>query len=186
MVLFQLFIEACIMSSRRIKGSSHEQFPITMVRFLSLLFLLRASMLADAYAMILESQCADIIFPNGDRDTSCFSVAIIGPSIALTTLPNGTEVTEYVCSYSVTYSYEGGNDAGLMTEVTWEGEETNVCAATAAREVCLACTLCPDGTVSADCTNLAGGGGRSIPCGESPVRGLGPRMRAATRFTPSR
>jgi hypothetical protein len=143
-----------------------------MVRFLSLLFLLRASTLADAYAMILESRCADIIFPDGDQDDSCFSVMIIGPSIALTTLPNGTEVTEYVGIYSVSYNYEEGN-AGLVTEVSWEqdAEETNVCTATAAGEVCLVCTLCPDGTVSADCTNLAEG--RSVLCGESPLRGLG-------------
>ena len=53
-------------------------------------------MLADAFAMILESRCTDFIFPNGNRDTSCFSVMIIGPSIALMTLPNGTEIIEYV------------------------------------------------------------------------------------------
>lgn len=80
---------------------------------------------------------------------SCFSVMIIGPWITLTTLPNGSEITEYVGPYSVSYSYEGGNNAGLVTEVTWEGgvKETNVCTATATRAVCLLCTLCPDGTV---------------------------------------
>ncbi len=38
---------------------------------------------------------------------------------------------------------------------------------------CLLCTLCPDSTVLADCMNLAGGDARSVPCGESSVRGLG-------------
>jgi len=58
-------------------------------------------------------------------------------SIALTTLPNGTKIIEYVGPYSVSYSYKGGNDTGLVREVTWERgiKETNVCTATATREV---------------------------------------------------
>ena len=59
---------------------------------------------------------------------------------------------------------------GLLTSITWVGNETEGdCNATAKGEGCATCTLCSDGTVTADCTNLDQG--RMVKCGETQVNG---------------
>jgi hypothetical protein len=137
-----------------------------MTRFLSLLLLLKASMLTDASVAISESNCTDFTFPDDNvvREL-CFSAEVIGPSPCQITLPNGTEYTEYVGVSSESYFFENELE-GLTTSVTWEGE-TEDCVANANGEDCLSCTLCADGSVSADCTNLEYG--RKIECGENPL-----------------
>jgi hypothetical protein len=132
-----------------------------MTRFLSLLLLLKASMLTDASVAISESNCTDFIFPNDNvvREL-CFSAEIIGPSPSQMTLPNGTEYTEYMGVSSESNFFENELE-GLTTSVTWEGE-TEECVANANGEDCLSCTLCANGSVSADCTNLEYG--RKIEC----------------------
>lgn len=137
-----------------------------MARFLSLLFILKASTLTDASAMMTESQCTDFAFPDDDvvREL-CFSVEVIGPSPAQTTLPNGTEYTEYVGGSSESYVFENELE-GLTTAVTWEGD-TKDCVATANGEDCLSCTICANGSLSADCTNLEQG--RNVECSENSL-----------------
>jgi len=137
-----------------------------MARFLSLLLILKALALTDASAAKTETQCTDFAFPDDDvvREL-CFSVEVIGPSPAMMTLPNGTEYTQYVGSSSESYLFE--NDLmGLTTVVTWEGD-TEDCVATANGEDCLSCTLCDNGSLSADCTNLDQG--RNVECSENSL-----------------
>ena len=137
-----------------------------MTRFLSLLLLLEASTLTDASVAIAESKCTNFTFPEDDvvREL-CFSTEIMGPSPAQITLPNGTEYIEYIGVSSESYFFENELN-GLTTVVTWVGE-TDDCVATANGEDCLSCTLCANGSVSADCTNLEYG--RKVECGDNPL-----------------
>jgi hypothetical protein len=137
-----------------------------MTRFLSLLLLLKASTLTDASVAIAESTCTNFTFPEDDvvREL-CFSAKIMGPSPWAIGLPNGTEYIEYIGVSSESYFF--GNELnGLTTVVTWEGE-TDDCVATANGEDCLSCTICANGSVSADCTNLEYG--RKVECGDNPL-----------------
>ena len=71
----------------------------------------------------------------------------MGPSPSQITLPNGTEYIEYIGVSSESYFFEN-ELKGLTTVVTWEGE-TEDCVATANGEDSLTCTLCANGSVSA-------------------------------------
>jgi hypothetical protein len=138
-----------------------------MTRFLSLLLLLKVSTLTDASAVMIQSNCTDFTYPEGDGIVArelCFSVQIYWPSIAITELPNGTEITQYVGESSWNYIFEG-ELTGLTTVVSWEGDDAEDCVATADGQECQLCTLCNDGTsFDADCTNLENG--RIVECGE--------------------
>ena len=128
---------------------------------LSLLLLLKASTFSSASVAIAESKCTNFTFPEedgGDVRELCFSIRVLGPPISITTLPNGTDITEYVGGSSETYTFEGNLD-GLTTEITWDdAEESLDCVAVANGEECSSCTLCDDGVgVSADCSNLEQG-----------------------------
>ncbi|KAL3827272.1 hypothetical protein ACHAXA_004747 [Cyclostephanos tholiformis] len=144
-----------------------------MTRFLSLLLLLfKASTLTDASAAMAASNCTNLTFPDEENLVRelCFSVMILGPSPALTILPNGTEYTEYIGESSMTYFYEG-DLMGLTTNVTWAGDEAEDCVAAADGEDCHKCTICNDGSsFDADCTNLEHG--RIVECGEVPLYGI--------------
>jgi hypothetical protein len=145
-----------------------------MSRLLSLLLLLKASTIADAGIAQALSNCTNFTFPDEDvvREL-CYSIMVLGPSPNIVTLPNGTEITEYLGGYEKTWSFEGdlGDGAfpvpisGLTTSVAWEGEDAEDCVATANGEECHHCTLCDDGnSFDADCTNLEYG--RVVKCGE--------------------
>jgi hypothetical protein len=137
-----------------------------MSRLLSLLLLLKASTLANASVSIAESTCTNFTFPDENAVVRelCYSIMAMGPSPAMTMLPNGTEITEYLGGSAKTYSFES-DLAGLTTNVTWEGEDAEECVATANGEECHHCTLCDDGnSFDADCTNLEYG--RVVKCGE--------------------
>ena len=138
-----------------------------MTRFLSLLLLLKVSTLTDASVAMIQSNCTDLTYPEDDGVVArelCFSVQIMGPSIASTMLPNGTEITQYVGESSKTYIFDG-ELTGLTTFVSWEGDDAEHCLAMANGEECNHCDLCNDGTsFDADCTNLENG--RIVECGE--------------------
>ena len=137
---------------------------------LSLLLLLsNASTFVSAFAYLTESKCIDMDFSdNGgggdDIRELCFAIQVIGPSPSVTTLPNGTDVTEYVGESSETYIFEGDLE-GLATEIIWDEAVSEVdCVATATtadddgKLECSSCALCAEGTsVAADCTNLEQG-----------------------------
>jgi hypothetical protein len=127
---------------------------------------LNASTLTDASIAITESKCTNFTFPDDNviREL-CFSAEIMGPSPSQITLPNGTEYIEYIGVSSESYFFKN-ELKGLTTVVTWEGE-TEDCVATANGEDCLTCTLCANGSVSADCTNLEYG--RKVECGDNPL-----------------
>ena len=86
----------------------------------------------------------------------------------MTTLPNGTDVTEYVGGSSETYIFERDLE-GIVTEIKWDEAVSLVdCVATVSHDgvgaddmmECKSCTLCNDQgirSVSADCTNLEHG-----------------------------
>jgi hypothetical protein len=109
---------------------------------------LNASTLTDAFIAIAESICTNFTFPDDNviREL-CFSAKIMGPSPSQITLPNGTEYIEYIGVSSESYFFEN-ELKGLTTVVTWEGE-TEDCVATANGEDSLTCTLCANGSVSA-------------------------------------
>ena len=138
---------------------------MTMTRFLSLLLLLKASTLIDASVSFSEIKCTNFTFPDDNvvREL-CFSAEIMGPSPAQITLPNGTDYIEYIGVSSESYFFEN-ELKGLTTVVTWR--ETEDCVATANGEDCLSCSLCANGSASADCTNLEYG--RRVEC---PLDGL--------------
>ena len=143
-----------------------------MVRFLSLLLILKASTLTDASVSIAESKCTDFTFPDDNvvREL-CFSVMMLSPPPTQVGLPNGTEYTEYSGEASETYSFENDLE-GLTTAVTWEYEGNfEDCVATANGEDCLSCTLCDNKSVSADCTNLEHG--RNVECGDTSLISFG-------------
>ena len=111
-----------------------------------------------------ESNCTNFTFPeDGGIRELCYSVQIIGPSPVMTTLPNGTDVTEYVGESSETYIFEGDLE-GIVTEIKWDEAVSIVdCVATVSHHgvgaddamECKSCALCDDmKSVSADCTNL--------------------------------
>ncbi|KAL3812170.1 hypothetical protein ACHAXA_000939 [Cyclostephanos tholiformis] len=145
-----------------------------MTRLLSLLLLLKASTPTDASVSIALSNCTNVTFPDEDNVVRelCFSVRMLGPPITMTTLPNGTEYTEYVGGSSMTYSFEG-DLMGLTTVVSWggEGDATEDCVAAADGEDCQRCAICNDGgSFDADCTNLEHG--RIVECDEVPLWGV--------------
>ena len=144
----------------------------TMRLLLSLLLLLKASTLADAFAYAGETACTNFTFAEeGDvvREL-CFSLEGYGPSPASMVLENGTEVTEYIGGYSEHYMFTDDLE-GLTTGVEWEDEimagETQPCVAHANGENCTSCMICEDGlSWSADCTNLDQG--RNVDCETFP------------------
>ena len=151
-----------------------------MVRFLSsLVLLLKASTMVDAFAMTFESSCVNFTFPDVSVARElCYSGDVIGPSICTTTLANGTEVT-YDCGdlTKVTYTFEKEME-GMETSIEWgyyndtyNGSDLEVisdasgdCNATANGQSCDSCIFCDDGSVEADCTNVELGA--KVECGD--------------------
>ena len=157
-----------------------------MVRFLStVVLLLKASTMVDAFAMTFESSCVNFTFPSDAREL-CYSGFVIGPSICMATLANGTEVT-YDCGdlTKVTYTFEKEIE-GLETSIEWgyyndtyNGSDLEVisdasgdCNATANGQSCDTCFFCDDGSVEADCTNVELGA--KVECGDIFVKTLTP------------
>jgi hypothetical protein len=143
------------------------------------MLLLKALTMVDASAMTFGTSCVYFTFPcyTGDSIQLCYSSTVIGPSICVTTLPNGTNVTYYCGDLNkVTYTLEEEME-GMETSIEWgyynatypdEKEEviseTSVCNATANGQSCDTCIFCDDGSVAADCTNLELG--TKVECGD--------------------
>ncbi len=134
-----------------------------------------ATRFTSASVAIAESSCTNFTFPeDGHVRELCYSIQVMGPSIAITTLPNGTDVTEYVGDYSETYIFERDLE-GIVTEIKWDEAVSLVdCVATVSHDgvgaddtmECKSCALCDDQgirSVSADCTNLEQGRNVSSP-----------------------
>ena len=140
-----------------------------MVRLLCLMILLKTSTMVDAAAYRTESMCKSLpTFPDEFANHElCFAVEVYTPSPAFITQADGTETTEYMGFYEIKYDYENETD-GVLTHVIWEDDETSDCNATAMGFDCTSCSICDDGTVEADCTNLEQG--RKVECGEVNVR----------------
>jgi hypothetical protein len=148
----------------------------TMARLLSLLLLLGASALTDAAACRSEIQCVDFFYPNGNIARNlCYTVTITTPQLAWDdddVSANIDDLDPSLGDYEVTYRYKEDLE-DVITSFSWEnGAETEVtdCVATANGKDCASCTLCSDGSLSADCTNLEKG--RKVACGESPGRDI--------------
>ena len=154
-----------------------------MVRFLlSLVLLLKASTLVDASVGIIPPTCVNFTSP-GDEGIAtelCYSGAIIGPSICMIQLPNGTEVSYYCGDLTkLTYVFEN-EELGTTLEssiewgyynATYPDEQEEVisdtsgdCNATFDGVSCDTCIFCDDGSVEADCTNLELG--TKVECGD--------------------
>ena len=104
----------------------------------------------------------------------CYSVGMIGPSICLIQLPNGTDV-DYYCGdlYKLTYLFDNTLESSIewgFYNTTYPNEreevisETSVCNAKVDGLSCDTCTFCDDGSVEADCTNLELG--TKVECGD--------------------
>jgi hypothetical protein len=142
--------------------------------------------MVDAFAMTFESSCVNFTFPDDSVATRelCYSGDVIGPSICVTTLTNGTEVT-YDCGdlNKVTYTFEKEME-GMETSIEWGyyndtyssdleeviSDATGDCNATANGQSCDTCIFCDDGSVEADCTNLELG--TKVECGDIFVQTL--------------
>jgi len=132
-----------------------------------LLFALNVpTLFTSAFVSIDESTCTNFTFPeDGGVRELCYRIQLMGPSPAVTMLPNGTEVTEYVGESAETYIFEGDLE-GIVTEIKWDEAVSPVdCVATvthggvgADTMECKSCALCDEMKgVSADCTNLEQG-----------------------------
>jgi hypothetical protein len=144
----------------------------TMACLLSLLLLLGALALTDASACMSEIQCVDFSYPNCIIACNlCYTVTITTPQLAWDNDDASANIDDLDPSlgiYEVTYHYKEDLE-DVITSFSWEnGAETEVtdCVATANGEDCASCTLCSDGSLSADFTNLEKG--RRVACGESP------------------
>lgn len=152
--------------------------PSSLLLFL-LVLLSVATRFTSASVGLAESSCTNFTFPeDGGVRELCYSIQVLGPSITMTQLPNGTEVTEYVGESSETYIFERDLE-GIVTEIKWDEAVSLVdCVATVSHDgvgaddtmECKSCALCNDQgitSVSADCTNLEQG--RNVQCGENAI-----------------
>ncbi len=139
----------------------------TMARYLPLLFLLKA-WTADSAAWTTLFNCTNFTFPDDNVVTNlCYQVRVFTPNPCSTVLPNGTEIIFDVGGYAETYNFRNTREhemEGFITRIAWEQGVTQDCVASVNDEECLKCTLCADGSTSADCTNFEQG--RNVPCGE--------------------
>lgn len=140
--------------------------------------------MVDAFVMAFESSCVNFTFPDDSVARElCYSGNVIGPSICLVTLPNGTDV-DYSCGdlTKVTYTFEKEME-GMETTIEWGyyndtyngleeviSDASGDCNATANGESCDTCIFCNDGSVEADCTNVELGA--KVECGDIFVQNL--------------
>ena len=161
------FYRTIIMSPRTIG-------PLSLL--LMFFFLAAASTLIDASTttttLTLESKCVNFTFPDeGGSEVVrelCFSGEATGPSPVVTLFENGTKVTAYFGGYTENYIFENELQ-GLVAGVFWKDDDnaatesgTFPCLASANGQDCAKCTICSDGSWSADCTNLIQG--RNVVC----------------------